>query len=67
MYGGAFACALISVALIYVITVTRNISYEAFIYVLLFLSVGLAAAGYLTERKYKKEHPEEFEYSEPDD
>lgn len=67
MYGGAFACALISVGLIYVITVTGNISYESFIYVLLFLSVGFAAGGYLTERKYKQEHPEEFEYEEPDE
>lgn len=67
MYGGAFACALISVGLIYVITVTRDISYEAFIYVLLFLGVGLAAVGYLTERKYKQEHPEEFEFKEPEE
>jgi hypothetical protein len=67
MYGGAFACALLSVGLIYVITVTKNASYEAFIYVLLFLSIGFAAGGYFIERKYKKEHPEEFELDEPDE
>ena len=67
MYGGAFACALLSVVLVYIISVTRNISYEAFIYVLLFLGIGFAAGGYLIERKYKQEHPEEFEFNEPDE
>ena len=61
MFGGAFACALLCLVLIYVITVTGNLWYETIIYILVFLGFGFAAGGYLVESRYQQEHPEEFE------
>ena len=65
MYGGAFVCSILCLGLVYLITVTKDVSYEPFIYVLMFLLIGLAAGGYYLESKYKKEHPEEYEVEDP--
>lgn len=67
MFGGALACATLSLLLVYIITVTKNVNYEVFIYVLVFLGFGFAAAGYFIESKYKKEHPEKYEFEMPED
>ena len=67
LYGGAFVCSLLCLGLVYLITVTGDVSYESFIYVLMFLGVGLAGGGYYLESKYKKEHPEEFEFDRPEE
>lgn len=60
MYVGAFACAVMSLVLIYVITVTGNVSYEVGIYFMVFFGFGFAAGGYLLESKHKRENPEEY-------
>ena len=65
LYGGAFVCSLICLGLVYLISVTGDVSYESFIFVLMFLGVGLAGGGYYLESKYKKEPPEEFEFDAP--
>lgn len=57
LYGGAFVCSLLCLGLVYLITVTGDVSCESFIYVLMFLGVGLAGGGYYLEQKYKKEPP----------
>lgn len=65
LYGGALLSSILCLGLLYLITVTRDVSYEVFIYVLMFLLIGLAAGGYYLESKYKKEHPEEYEFEGP--
>ena len=67
MFAGAFGCSIICLGLVYLITVTRNVSYESFIFVLMFLGVGFAGGGYYLESKDKKEHPEEFEFDRPEE
>jgi hypothetical protein len=67
MYVGAFVCSLLCIGLVYLITVTGNISYEDLIYVLIFTTFGFATGGYVIESRYKKEHPEEFEYDMPEE
>jgi hypothetical protein len=67
LYGGAVVCSLLCLGLVYLITVTGDISYEAIIYVLMVLLLGLAGGGYYLESKYKKEHPEEFDYDSPEE
>ena len=54
--GSLVAC----VALIYLITVSGDTSYETLIWALIFLGFGLFAFAYFYEQKYKKAHPEEF-------
>ena len=65
LFAGAFGCSIICLGLVYLITVTGNVSYESFIFVLMFLGVGLAGGGYYLESKYKKEHPDEYEFEDP--
>ena len=67
MYGGALACALLTLVLIYYITVTGNVAYETVIYILVFFGFGFAARGYMLESKYKREHPDEFEIDYPEE
>ena len=67
MFAGAFVCSILCLGLVYLITVTGDVSYEVFIYVLMFLGLGFASGGYLMESKYKKEHPEEFEFEMPEE
>lgn len=67
MYIGAVACALLSVVMVSVITSTGNVSYEIFIYFLIFFGFAFAAGGYVLESRYKKEHPEEFMPSIPEE
>jgi hypothetical protein len=62
LYGVAFACALLSLVMVYYITVTGNVAYEAGIYLLVFLGFVFAAVGYILESRYKRENPEEFDY-----
>lgn len=64
MYAGAFFCSILCLVLVYLITVTGNVSYEVVIFVLMIATLGLAGGGYLTESKYKKDHPDEFEMPE---
>jgi len=54
--GSLVAC----VALIYLITVSGDTSYETLIWALIFLGFGLFAYAYFYEQRYKKAHPEEF-------
>lgn len=65
MFIGAGACAILSVGLVYLITVTGTTSYEIIIYVLVLLGFVLVAGGYYLEEKYKRDHPAEF-VPEPD-
>ncbi len=67
LFAAAFGCAISCLALIYVITVTKNLAYEPILYVLILLSFILAAGGYLLELRYKKEHPDEFQMDLPDE
>jgi uncharacterized membrane protein YdjX (TVP38/TMEM64 family) len=53
-------CLVACVALIYLITVSGDTSYETLIWGLIFLGFGLFAYAYFYEQKYKKAHPEEF-------
>lgn len=65
MFIGAGACAILSVGLVYLITVTGTTSYEIIIYVLVLLGFVLVVGGYYLEEKYKRDHPAEF-VPEPD-
>lgn len=67
MYGGAFACAILSLVMIYYITVTGDLAYETVIYILVVFGFGFAARGYMLESKYKQDHPDEFEYDYPEE
>lgn len=60
MFGGAIACALICVLIVYIVTTTGNTAYEFFVYVFVLFGFMLAIGGYLIEERYKKEHPEEY-------
>jgi len=53
-------CLVACVALIYLITVSGDTSYETLIWALIFLGFGLFAYAYFYEQRYKKAHPEEF-------
>lgn len=66
MFIGAGACAVLCLGLVYIVTVTGNISYEVIIYVLVLLGFTLIAGGYYLEEKYKREHPSEFIPELPD-
>ena len=60
IYAAAILCDLISIALIYNVTVTGDTSTEWVVWFLVILGFGLIAYGWLTESKYKRLHPEEF-------
>jgi uncharacterized membrane protein YdjX (TVP38/TMEM64 family) len=60
MFIAAVGCLVGCVALIYLITVSVDTSYEPVVWALIFLGFGLFAAAYFYEQRYKKAHPEEF-------
>jgi len=60
MLAGAVLCAAASVFLAWQITATGDVSNEWMIWVFVLLGFGLFAVGYLSESKYKREHPDEF-------
>jgi uncharacterized membrane protein YdjX (TVP38/TMEM64 family) len=53
-------CLVACIALIYLITVSGDTSYEPLVWALVFLGFGLFAFAYFYEQRYKKAHPEEF-------
>lgn len=56
MYIGAILCALISVAIIYQITVTQDTSDEWIIWISVIFGFVLLVFGYLYESRHKKDH-----------
>ena len=60
MFGGAAACVAACVYLIWRITVTGDPSSEWAGWVLVLVGFALFAGGYLSESKYRREHPEEY-------
>lgn len=64
MFFGAIACVIISVFLVWRIVVTKDLSQEWVIWLLIVIGLFLFGAGYLTENKYRREHSEEYDYSE---
>lgn len=65
MFIGAGSCAVLCLELVYIVTVTGNISYEVILYVLVLLGFILVAGGYYLEEKYKRA-PSEFIRELPD-
>jgi hypothetical protein len=61
MFIGAIFCAILSVSVIYQVVITQKTTYEWLIWIFVILGFILLSAGYLTERKYKRKHPGEFE------
>jgi hypothetical protein len=58
MFAGAALCTVACAALIWMITATGDVSTEWAIWVLVLAGFGLLASGYLSETRYKREHPE---------
>lgn len=58
MFAGAALCTVACAALIWMITATGDVSTEWAIWVLVLAGFGFLAGGYLSETRYKREHPE---------
>lgn len=59
MFIGSCVSALISVLLVWRVTVTGDLSLEPYTWFFIFLCAMLFAGGYFYEDRYRKEHPEE--------
>lgn len=60
MFIASVGCLVGCIALIYLITVTVDTTYEPVVWALIFLGFGLFAGAYFYEQRYRKAHPEEF-------
>ena len=60
MFVGAALCTVACMFLVWRITATGDVSIEWMIWVLVLLGFGFFAGGYLSESKYRREHPEEY-------
>lgn len=60
MFAGAALCTAACIFLVWRITATGDVSIEWMIWGFVLLGFGFFASGYLSEAKYKREHPEEY-------
>lgn len=67
LYIGALASDLVCVALIWNITVTGDTSREWLIWGFVILGFTSVIMGYLTEKRYREAHPEEYMPRLPDE
>lgn len=66
MFAGAVLCTAACIFLVWRITATGDASTEWMIWVFVLLGFGFFAGGYLSEAKYKREHPEEYSVIGPE-
>jgi len=67
MFAGAALCTAVCIFLVWRITATGDVSIEWMIWVLVLLGFGFFAGGYLSEAKYRREHPEDFSVISPEE
>ena len=60
LFAAAAVCAASCVYLVWRITATGDVSVEWMIWGFVLLGFGFFAGGYLSEAKYKREHPEKY-------
>lgn len=65
LYAAAITCDAVSLALIYNATVTGDAGLEWVVWLLVIAGFALIVGGWLTERRYKREHPEEYPPEKP--